>query len=344
VSGVAEVARRPVATAPVAVMGVDGGNSKVDIVLADAHGRVLSKVRGPTISHQQIPVAAAMTRLDALVDQALVEAGLEPGQRPVAQVAAMCLAGADHASEVRLLTRAIGTLGLAPELIVRNDTFAALRAGSHRSWGVGVICGAGINAIGVAPDGRVARFAALGQISGDRAGGDELGWGALGAAVRARDGRGPRTMFERTVPAFFGLRTPAAVTGALYRGEIAEERIRELAPLVYEALLAGDEEAIGIADAMADEVVAFVSAAVRRLHISHLDVPVVLAGSVLQHAPPAVVARITAGVRAVAPGAIVSVLDQPPVLGSMLLALDQLRRDESASGVSPGVRHQSPGA
>jgi N-acetylglucosamine kinase-like BadF-type ATPase len=317
-------ARRGVASPAVAILGVDGGNSKTDLVLADREGRLLSQVRGPTISHQQVPIAEAMVRLDALVDRALADAGMAPGQRPVADVAAMCLAGADHASEVHLLTRSIGALGLAPELIVRNDTFAPLRAGSDRSWGVGVICGAGINAVGVAPDGRVARFAALGQISGDRAGGDELGWGALGAAVRARDGRGPRTVLERTVPAFFGLRTPAAVTVALYRGEITDAQVRDLAPLVFEALLGGDAAALDIANAMADEVVAFITAAIRRLHLTRMDVPVVLAGSVLRHSPEVILARIRAGVHHVAPRADVTVLAIAPVIGSMLLGLDRL--------------------
>ena len=64
-------------------------------------------------------------------------------------------------------------------------------------WGVGVVVGQGINAVGVAPDGRRARFAALGAISGDRGGGSGLGMDALGAAVRAQDGRGPRTVLER---------------------------------------------------------------------------------------------------------------------------------------------------
>ena len=249
----------------VAVLGVDGGNSKTDLVLATAAGAVLAEVRGDTISHQQVSIETAMARLDELADRALVQAGLEPGQRPVAVVAALCLAGADLPSDERLLARAVEGRNLAPEVIVRNDTLAALRAGSDRPWGVGVICGAGINAVGVAPDGRMARFAALGQISGDRAGGDELGWGALGAAVRARDGRGQRTMLERTVPAFFGLRTPEAVTRGLYRGELTEAQVRDLAPLVFDGVRAGDVASLAIADAMADEVVAFATAAIRRL-------------------------------------------------------------------------------
>jgi N-acetylglucosamine kinase-like BadF-type ATPase len=319
------VADDAVDTTAVAVLGVDGGNSKTDLVLADASGRVLAQVRGPTISHQQVPLEEAMARLGTLVEQALDGAGIGPGLRPVARVAAMCLAGADHRSEVRLLTRAIDALGLAPELIVRNDTYAPLRAGTDDSWGVGVICGAGINAVGVAPDGRVAQFAALGQISGDRAGGDELGWGALGAAVRARDGRGPRTVLERSVPSFFGLRSPMAVTLALYHGRLSEEQVRELAPLVFDGLRQGDAASITIADALADEIVAFVVAAIRRLHLTRSAVPVVLAGAVLQNAPAQVIDRITAGVHVVAPRARVTVLDTAPVMGAMLLGLDRLR-------------------
>ena len=55
--------------------------------------------------------------------------------------------------------------------MVDNDTFAVLRAGTERGWGVAVVCGAGINCVGVSPDGRHARFPALGTITGDWGGG-----------------------------------------------------------------------------------------------------------------------------------------------------------------------------
>ena len=228
--------------------------------------------------------------------------------------------------DVRLLTRSFGGLRLADELVIHNDTFAPLRAGSDRPWGVAVICGAGINAVGVAPDGRVARFAALGRISGDRAGGEELGWGALGAAIRARDGRGPRTILERLVPAHYDLRTPEAVTRAFYSGALDDDRTRELAPVLFRAIRARIGAAIAIGDALADEVVAFVTAAIRRLRLARRDVPVVLGGTVMRHAPAAIVERIRRGVTAMAPHARVSVLDAAPVHGAVLLGLDRLAK------------------
>ena len=41
----------------------------------------------------------------------------------------------------------------AGHVVVGNDTLALLRAGTERGWGVAVVCGAGINCVGVGPDG-----------------------------------------------------------------------------------------------------------------------------------------------------------------------------------------------
>ena len=76
----------------------------------------------------------------------------------------------------------MGGLRIVEHLEIRNDTEAPLRAGTD-GWGVAVVSGTGINALGRAPDGRVARFAGLGLISGDHGGGGAAGILALGAAV-----------------------------------------------------------------------------------------------------------------------------------------------------------------
>ena len=99
-------------------------------------------------------------------------------------LAVLCLAGMDLPSDRRELRAAHGVSGLAGGVVLRNDTEAALRAGSPEPWGVAVTLGSGLNAVGIAPSGREARFAGLGPISGDRGGGGTLGMDALGAAVR----------------------------------------------------------------------------------------------------------------------------------------------------------------
>jgi N-acetylglucosamine kinase-like BadF-type ATPase len=304
------------------LLGVDGGNSKTHLALADGDGALLSAVAGPTVSHQQVGMEVAGRRLLELAEVAAARAGIDRESRPIADIAAVCVAGADLPDDVRGLRAALGGRGLAAEVRIHNDGFAPLRAGAPRGWGVAVICGAGVNCVGIAPDGRSAAFPALGDISGDWGGGSSVGMAALQAAVRARDGRGPHTVLERSVPAFFGVRRPIDVTTGLYRRRFGEGRLRELTPVVFGAAASGDEVARAILDRLADELAAMAVAIIRRLRLVRRDIDVVLAGGLFDARDRVLLERISERVREVAPRASVRPLDRPPVLGALLLALD----------------------
>lgn len=321
---------------PAAVLAVDGGNSKADLALVARDGTLLSAVRAPTISHQQVGVEEGIARLRRLADAAVRRAGLpQAHDRQLAEIGLYSVAGADFASETRMLTRAFARTGLTRRTEVLNDTRAALRAGTDHPWGVVLICGAGVNAAAVGPSGRTARLAALGPISGDRGGGRDLGMGALGAAVRARDGRGPRTALEELVPAHFGLKRPEAVTRAIYDGRIPEERVLELAPMVFNAARSGDAVARSLLDSLADELATMAIAMIRRVGLARREFDVVLAGGVFQNHDDAFLGRLHAAVGAVAPNARLAPLHSPPLVGAALLGLDRI-----GSGVSPAAERR----
>lgn len=311
-----------------AVLAIDGGNSKTDLALVAADGRLLAAMRGPTISHQQVGLEGGMTRLAELVTAMAARVGLLDALP--AAIAVGTLAGADTPGDTNRLTAAIAGLGLSDRTLVRNDAFAPLRAGSERGWGIAVICGAGVNAAGIAPDGRTARFAALGPISGDLGGGGDIGMAALGAAVRARDGRGPRTRLEHAVPAHFGRKRPIDVTMAYERGEIRRDDLRHLTPSVFATAAAGDVVARGILDAVADELANMAVTLIRRLHLVRRDVDVVLAGGVFRAADPRFEGRVADRIRATAPDARIRRLTAPPVLGAALMGLDALAVDDGS--------------
>jgi N-acetylglucosamine kinase-like BadF-type ATPase len=315
---------------PAAVLAVDVGNSKTDLALVGDDGRLLAAVRGPSASHQAVGLQAAMAQLVELSAECARRAGLDPSSSPLARIGVFCVAGADFPEDMRLLRRGLDVASLADTVIVQNDTAAVLRAGSPVAWGVAVVCGAGINCSGLAPDGRRVRFAAIGDISGDWGGGLSVGMAALAAAVRGRDLRAPHTSLETMVPGFFGLKTPDAVTRAIYLGRIAETRVRELAPLAFEASRAGDAVAAGIVDHLADEVVAMAGAAIRRLRLQRAPVHVALGGGMFRSRDPRLLGRIESGLVAIAPRATVRPIDGPPVLGSALLGLDALAAPEEA--------------
>jgi N-acetylglucosamine kinase-like BadF-type ATPase len=311
-----------------AVLAVDGGNSKTDVALVAADGRLLGAVHGPTVSHQQVGLQRGMQRLRELVDQAAAQGGAEPGGAEpggaVAELGVYSLAGADFPPDIRSLEHGIGQLGLTERTEVVNDCFGALRAGADKGWGIVLICGQGVNGAGIAPDGRTARFAAIGTLSGDWGGAGGLGSDALGAAIRARDGRGPRTSLERAVARHFGLGRPESVMLAMYQGRISERRLGDLAPVVFAEAGAGDAVARGIVDRLADELAVMATALGRRLRITRRQVDIVLAGGVFHTRDEAFYARLDDRVGSVMRAVRFVHLDAPPVQGAALLGLDRL--------------------
>ena len=299
------------------VVGVDGGNSKTDVVVASTAGRLLARARGPGVRSTLGDPAGWRDGLTSLVAEARRAGGVS-GE---AACAAYFLANVDLPVERRIARRELGRAGQAEVTVVGNDTLAVLRAGASRDWGVAVVSGAGINAVGVHPSGRTAGFLALGYYTGDSGGGIGLGIAALGAAVRARDGRGPATLLATSVPAAFGLRRPDEVAVAVHTGSISYDGLHVLAPVLFATAADGDAVATGLVDAFADEVAVMATALIRRLRLARSDVEVVLGGGTLQTGNGVLHDRVAAGIAAVAARATVTVLDAPPVYGAVVEAM-----------------------
>jgi N-acetylglucosamine kinase-like BadF-type ATPase len=306
-----------------AVLAVDGGNSKTDLALVQEDGSVLALVRGPLSSPQHLGVDGALSVVEGLLADAVREARLNDHAGRVAQAATLLMAGVDFPAEEDAVREAVEERGWAKHVHVGNDTFAVLRAGTERGWGVAVTCGAGINCVGVSPDGRHARFPALGAITGDWGGGYDLGLAAVSAAARSEDGRGPRTSLERAVPAYFGLSTPSELAEAIHAGRIEQRRVIELAPLVL-AEAADDAVAAEIVKHLADEVVALARVALTRLDLTDEPVEVLLGGGVLQEVDGDLLAAIDSGLHDVAPNVTVRPTASAAIVGAALLGLDEL--------------------
>jgi N-acetylglucosamine kinase-like BadF-type ATPase len=297
------------------LLAVDGGNAKTDLALVAADGSVLALVRGPGSSPHEHGVEGALDRIETL----LIEAGADG---PVAY-AELLLAGVDFPAEVETVQRRARERGWAERVEVANDTFAVLRAGTERGWGVAVVCGAGINCLGLAPDGRQVRFPALGAITGDWGGGQDVGGAAVSAAARSEDGRGPATTLERLVPEHFGLATPLQLAEAVHTGAISQRRFVELAPIVL-AAAAADEVAAGIVARLAAEVVSLVRVSLERIGKVDEPVDVVLGGGLMQARDPRLLEGIESGLAELGVPHSLSIVDAPPVVGAALRALDTL--------------------
>ncbi|MET9758044.1 BadF/BadG/BcrA/BcrD ATPase family protein [Streptomyces sp. NPDC006372] len=309
------------------VLAIDAGNSKTDVAIVTADGEVLATARGGGFRPPAVGVETAMEVLADTVVRALSTAGLTS----VDHVSA-CLANADFPVEEEQLATALRARGWGASVSVRNDTFAILRSGVTEPRGVAVVCGAGINCVGMHPDGRTARFPALGRVSGDWGGGWGLSEEAMWHASRAEDGRGPATALSRTLPSHFGLASMYTLIEALHLGHVAQSRRHELTPVLFATAVDGDPIARAIVERQAEEVVSMAVVALTRLDLLDEPAPVLLGGGVLAARHPQLNDKIADLLSDRAPKAVPQVVTASPVLGAALLGLDSVGSVEGAQG------------
>ena len=253
------------------VVGIDGGGSKTDAVAATPAGEIVARRRIGTTSPHLIGVDASAKLVVDLVTEVC-------GEAPPLAVA-VYLSGLDLPSEVSTYRAALQRFGWPGLLLVDNDVFALLRAGTQQPDAVAVVCGTGINAVGLRADGATVRFPALGSISGDWGGGHGLGQEALWYAARAEDGRGEPTALVAVVCAEFGVSSIVELTEQLHVGRRDHGELSLLSPAVFVAAAAGDPVATALVDRLAAEIVTMAGTCLRRLDLLEREVPVVLASS-----------------------------------------------------------------
>lgn len=311
------------------VLGVDVGNSKTHVAVADRAGRLVASAAGAGVGGLPADPGRQLDALLAMVDRTV-------GSHVGFASAAFAMAGLDLAFEEQRMAALVRDAGVSARAEVCNDTFALLRTGSESGDGIAVVAGAGINCVGSRGD-RTARFHSFGRLSGDWGGGQDVGEEGLAAACRAEDGRGAGTVLAERIPEHFGVDRPLQVTEAVQLGRMPRGRLVELAPIVFRAALDGDAASVGIVHRLADEVVLFVDAVRRRIGDGWERPTVLLGGGLLQSRNAVLVGRITAAPNLGSDQVVFASV--APVVGALLLAFDRLPDrnpaiDELAAGWS----------
>jgi len=301
------------------LIALDGGNSKTDVLLVAHDGSVVARARSGPFAPHIVGAEAAVASIADAVRQVLEAANLAK-----ADMLAGYLANADLPEEEQAIGEAIRGHGWSDLVVIENDTLAMLRAGTDEVPSVAVVCGGGINCVGVARDGSRVRYPALGRITGDWGGGFALGKEVLWHASRHEDGRGPETLLSSLAARHFGVSCAVEVATGMHLGTIDRDRMHELVPLLFEAVDGGDEIARGVVLRQAEEVALLAITTLRRIGALEDAATVVLGGGVLTSRHPALLQPVLESISAAAPRAIVRVLEDAPIIGSALLGLDRL--------------------
>jgi len=312
------------------VVAIDGGGSKTDVAVVDlVTGDEVGTSRGAGCSHHQIGIDATVIVIDEAVTAALADAGVVPAD--VRHVGCY-LTAIDLDSEQAAVHAALSRLPWASRsLVVDNDVFALLRAGTDAPDAAVVVCGTGINGVAVRADGATARVLALGQISGDWGGASGLAEEVLWYAARAEDGRGEPTALRPALLSWTGRDSVHDVTLAVHTGALSVSSWWDRAAEVVELANAGDAVAISLVERQGTEIGLLASSLLARLGLAGSAVPVVLGGGIGAAADPRLVAAAARTLAERAPLATLSVVTAPPVTGAVRLALDSARTRQERS-------------
>lgn len=259
-------------------IGFDGGGTKTECVLLDAHGNVVSQaVSGPS-NPLRAGFEKAFESLAAAADSVLTAGRIDAGQ-----VSAVC-AGMAGAGRGRVVKRVMGHLAQAfprSDVSVTTDMEVALEAAVGQGAGVVLIAGTGSAAYGRSADGQTARAGGLGPWIGDEGSAYDIGRRAIVAMARARDMLGPVTLLADMVPSALECPTWDALMDNISRNP--DEVFPRILPLVVEAAEADDDPAREILFSAALGIAALGAGVVRRLGLEKAEFVLAKSGGVFGH-------------------------------------------------------------
>jgi N-acetylglucosamine kinase-like BadF-type ATPase len=236
--------------------------------------------------------------------------------------AGLGVAGYDWSSEREpTLHVAREALGTRAPLEAVNDALIGLIAGASEGWGVGIEAGTGCNCYGRDRHGRIGHVTGSGWRMGEAAGAYQVVDAALHCVSREWSRRGPATALT---PAFITL-TGARDLEDLLEG-LCERRYSlnaSAAPLVFQVAAAGDSQARVVIEWAGRELAGLAIGVIRQLGIEALDFELVMVGRLFDGGAM-LVEPMCAAVHAAAPHARIVRLDAPPVVGGVLLGMEQL--------------------
>ena len=293
-------------------LGMDGGGTRTAAALADERGRVLARAEaGPSNPHK-VGFEATQRELLRAARRAVRQAHLKPRALDAVCVG---LAGVARPPVHRRLLAWLRQSIPARFHLLTSDAAIAIEAALGDSPGIIVISGTGSIAYGRDENGRALRSGGWGTLFDDAGSGYDLGRKAIASALRAFDGRGPRTRLDAKICRALGLRD---VTEVVLR-PLAPREIAALFPLVLEAAREGDLVARELCEQSGQELAELALALVKRFGWRDRAVLVACAGGVFQ-ASLRIRRSFARRLRSRAPRARVALLRKPPVEGALALA------------------------
>lgn len=306
-------------------LGVDIGATKSLAVVADEQGNCLGFGLAGSGNWETIGWAGAQAVLQGIVERAVNQAGIS--RRDLAG-AGFGYAGydwpEDRPGHVAMIEAA--GLGSVPYAL-GNDTLVGLVAGAEQGWGVVVVAGTSNNCCGRDRFGREGRMTGAGIPFAEYGGAGEIVYKAIQAISLQWSRRGPATALSEAFVELAGATDVFDLMAGLIRHRYYLSAAA--APVVFRLAAERDAVAREIITWAGQELGSLAVGVINQLDLGSETFDVVLSGS-LYKGGPMLTEPMRETIQAVAPGARLVRLDAPPVMGGVLLGMEQAGLDTVA--------------
>jgi N-acetylglucosamine kinase-like BadF-type ATPase len=298
-------------------LGVDTGATKSHALIADENGRILGFGEAGPGNWESVGWEGARRTLDSITAQATSSAGITRAQ---ISGAGFGLAGYDWPEDRQPHIDIIRNLGVTAPFEIVNDAFIGLLAGASSPWGVAVSAGTSCNCYGRNPQGQIGHVAGSSRF-GEYAGAAELVTYALQAVARAWSKRGPETRLTESFIEAAGAQDAEDLLAGIMRRRYKIDSAH--ASRVFDVAKTGDAVAVEAVKWAGRELGGLANGVIGQLAMEALAFEVVLSGS-LYKGSRLLKETMRETICRVAPQARLVRLNAPPVIGGVLLGMEQV--------------------
>lgn len=299
-------------------LGLDIGSTKTHACIADETGQAVGFGSAGAGNHESVGYEGMIRALGDATRAALANANL--AKQDLAG-AGFGIAGFDWHTERAAMLDAIATLQLNAPLEIVNDAMLGVIAAARDGWGVAVVSGTGCNARGRTRDRqREGMVTGAGTRMGEGAGASELMQWTVQALSHQWSKRGPVTQLADAMIERAGARNLEDLLEGLIN--FRYELDASAAPIVFQIASQGDLVAQKLIERAGRELGELANAVIRQLDFQKENFDVVLVGSMF-NSGEVLIQPMRETVLPLAPDARFVKLSTPPVVGAVLLAMEQ---------------------
>lgn len=298
-------------------LGIDVGSSKTHALIVDETGQWVGFGKAGGGNHQGVGYDGFFNVIEESFNGALQMSGVDKAQ---IAGAGFGVAGCDFPSDVKPHLEVISKLGLTCPVEVVNDGVNGLLAGATRGIGVNVTAGSSNNARGRNKDGKEGRIVGNGAPFGELGGGIEIVQHGLQKVNHA--------WIKRIAPTKL-TQIYLDATGAKNEIDLMEGLSNEqyhlfpfLALKIMQAAREGDAAAQDVIRCAGEELGWLAVAVARQIEMEQEELEVIQSGSVFE-AGDIITGPMKKIVLEYCPKAKLKRLDCPPVVGAVILGMEQ---------------------